>query len=37
LLVSEAAEHIEREVAPGCPAALVLVEFLRTTRRGITR
>lgn len=37
LLVSEAAERIEREIAPRCPVARVLTEFLKTSRRGITR
>jgi UDP-N-acetylglucosamine acyltransferase len=37
LLVSEAAETIEREITPLCPAASVLAEFLKTSRRGITR
>ena len=37
LLVSEAAEQIEREIAPGCTAAKILAEFLRTSRRGMTR
>jgi UDP-N-acetylglucosamine acyltransferase len=37
LLVSEAAEQIEREISPRCSAAKVLAEFLRTSRRGVTR
>jgi UDP-N-acetylglucosamine acyltransferase len=37
LLVSEAADRIEREITPQCRAARVLAEFLRTSRRGITR
>jgi UDP-N-acetylglucosamine acyltransferase len=37
LLVSEAADRIEREITPQCQAASVLAEFLKTSRRGITR
>ena len=37
LLVSEAADQIEREIGPRCAAAKVLAEFLRTSRRGVTR
>jgi UDP-N-acetylglucosamine acyltransferase len=37
LLVSEAAEQIDREIGPQCPATRVLAEFLRTSRRGVTR
>jgi UDP-N-acetylglucosamine acyltransferase len=37
LLVHEAADRIEREITPQCRAASMLAEFLRTSRRGITR
>lgn len=37
LLVEEAAERIEREIGSSCSAALVLADFLRTSRRGLTR
>ena len=37
LLVHEAAERIESEIVPHCSAAAVLAEFLRSSKRGITR
>ncbi len=37
LLCKEAAERIEQEIVPLCPEAARLAEFLRASRRGITR
>lgn len=37
LLCREAAERIEQEIVPFCPEAAKFAEFLRTSRRGITR
>jgi len=37
LLISEAAERIEKEIVPDCKAAATLAAFLRESRRGMTR
>ncbi len=37
LLIAEAADRIEREITSACPQAALLTEFLRTSKRGVTR